>query len=217
MQVESTQIILVDDHQLLRKGLIKILNANGFTNIIEAANGEELLEILKNTRPDIILLDLHMPKMNGFESMKRIKEVNSHSKVLVLSMLDDHISFVQMIKSGVDGYLIKDSEPKELIYAMEVVLSGGKYYSELVNEQLNFGVLTHNHFIDRNTLSERELEFLTYASSDLTYKQIAEKMFVSVRTIDGYRDSIYQKFNIKTRIGLVIFALKNKIINYFEI
>jgi DNA-binding NarL/FixJ family response regulator len=100
---------------------------------------------------------------------------------------------------------------------MEVVLSGGKYYSELVNEQLNFGVLTHNHFIDRNTLSERELEFLTYASSDLTYKQIAEKMFVSVRTIDGYRDSIYQKFNIKTRIGLVIFALKNKIINYFEI
>jgi DNA-binding NarL/FixJ family response regulator len=217
MQVESTQIILVDDHQLLRKGLIKILNANGFTNIIEAANGEELLEILKNTRPDIILLDLHMPKMNGFESMKRIKEVNSHSKVLVLSMLDDHISFVQMIKSGVDGYLIKDSEPKELIYAMEVVLSGGKYYSELVNEQLNFGVLTHNHFIDRNTLSERELEFLTYASSDLTYKQIAEKMFVSVRTVDGYRDSIYQKFNIKTRIGLVIFALKNKIINYFEI
>jgi DNA-binding NarL/FixJ family response regulator len=217
MQVESTQIILVDDHQLLRKGLIKILNANGFTNIIEAANGEELLEILKNTRPDIILLDLHMPKMNGFESMKRIKEVNSHSKVLVLSMLDDHISIVQMIKSGVDGYLIKDSEPKELIYALEVVLSGGKYYSELVNEQLNFGVLTHNHFIDRNTLSERELEFLTYASSDLTYKQIAEKMFVSVRTVDGYRDSIYQKFNIKTRIGLVIFALKNKIINYFEI
>jgi DNA-binding NarL/FixJ family response regulator len=217
MQVESTQIILVDDHQLLRKGLIKILNANGFTNIIEAANGEELLEILKNTRPDIILLDLHMPKMNGFESMKRIKEVNSHSKVLVLSMLDDHISIIQMIKLGVDGYLLKDSEPNELIQAIEIVLNGNNYNSELVNEQLSFGVLTHDHFIDRNTLSERELEFLTYASSDLTYKQIAEKMFVSVRTIDGYRDSIYQKFNIKTRIGLVIFALKNKIINYFEI
>ena len=217
MQAESAQIILVDDHQLLRKGLIKILNANGFTDIIEAANGEELIEILKNTHPDIILLDLHMPKMNGFDSMKGIKEVYSHSKVLVLSMLDDHISIVQMIKSGVDGYLIKDSEPKELIHAIEVVLNGGNYYSELVNEQLNSGFLTHNHFIDRNTLSEREMEFLTYASSDLTYKQIAEKMFVSVRTIDGYRDSIYQKFDIKTRIGLVIFALKNKIINYFEI
>lgn len=217
MQAESAQIILVDDHQLLRKGLIKILNANGFTDIIEAANGEVLIEILKNTRPDIILLDLHMPKMNGFESMKRIKEVNSHSKVLVLSMLDDHISIIQMIRSGVDGYLIKDSEPKELIHAIEVVLNGGNYYSVLVNEQLNSGVLTHNHIIDRSTLSEREMEFLTYASSDLTYKQIAEKMFVSVRTIDGYRDSIYQKFNIKTRIGLVIFALKNKIINYFEI
>jgi two-component system invasion response regulator UvrY len=217
MQAETAQIILVDDHQLLRKGLINILNENGITNIIEAANGEELLEILKNTRPDIILLDLHMPKMNGFESMKRIKEVNSNSKVLVLSMLDDHISIIQMIKSGVDGYLIKDSEPKELIHAIEAVLNGGNYYSELVNEQLNSGVLTHDHYINRNTLSERELEFLTYASSDLTYKQIAEKMFVSVRTIDGYRDSIYQKFNIKTRIGLVIFALKNKIINYFEI
>jgi DNA-binding NarL/FixJ family response regulator len=78
---------------------------------------------------------------------------------------------------------------------------------------LNFGVLAP----DQNTLSERELEFLIHASSDLTYKQIAEKMFVSVRTVDGYRDSIYQKFNIKTRIGLVIFALKNKLINYFEI
>jgi DNA-binding NarL/FixJ family response regulator len=132
-------------------------------------------------------------------------------------MLDDHISIIQMIKSGVDGYIIKDSEPKDLIHAIEVVLNGGNYYSELVNEQLNSGVLTHDHYIDQNTLSERELEFLTYASSDLTYKQIAEKMFVSVRTIDGYRDSIYQKFNIKTRIGLVIFALKNKIINYFEI
>ena len=217
MQAESAQILLVDDHQLLRKGLMKILNANGFTDIIEAANGEELIEILKSTRPDIILLDLHMPKMNGFESMKRIKEVNSNSKVLVLSMLDDHISIIQMIKSGVDGYLIKDSEPKELIHAIEVVLNGGNYYSELVNEQLNSGVLTHDNYIDRNNLSERELEFLTYASSDLTYKQIAEKMFVSVRTIDGYRDSIYQKFNIKTRIGLVIFALKNKLINYFEI
>jgi DNA-binding NarL/FixJ family response regulator len=217
MQVECTQIILVDDHQLLRKGLIKILNANGFTNIIEAANGEELLEILKNTRPDIILLDLHMPKMNGFESMKRIKEVNSHSKVLVLSMLDDHISINQMIKLGVDGYLLKDLEPNELIQAIEIVINGNNYNSELVNKQLSFGVLKHDHFIDRNTLSERELEFLTYASSDLTYKQIAEKMFVSVRTVDGYRDSIYQKFNIKTRIGLVIFALKNKIINYFEI
>jgi DNA-binding NarL/FixJ family response regulator len=217
MQAEQAQILLVDDHQLLRKGLINILNANGFTNIIEAANGEELLEILKNTRPDIILLDLHMPKMNGFESMKRIKEANSNSKVLVVSMLDDHISIIQMIKSGVDGYIIKDSEPKDLIHAIEVVLNGGNYYSELVNQQLNSGVLTNNHNLNRNILSERELEFLTYASSDLTYKQIAEKMFVSVRTIDGYRDSIYQKFNIKTRIGLVIFALKNKIINYFEI
>ena len=217
MQAESAQIILVDDHQLLRKGLIKILNANGFTNIIEAANGEELLEILKNTRPDIILLDLHMPKMNGFESMKRIKEVNSYSKVLVLSMLDDHISIIQMIKSGVDGYLLKDSDPKEMIDAIQVVLDGCDYYSALVTERLNTHLLDNDQNTDQHTLSDRELEFLTHASSDLTYKQIAEKMFVSVRTVDGYRDSIYQKFNIKTRIGLVIFALKNRIINYFEI
>ena len=217
MQVKATQIILVDDHQLLRKGLIKILNANGFTDIIEAANGEELLEILKNTSPDIILLDLHMPKMNGFEGIKQIKKLNDHSKVLVLSMLDDNISIIQMIKSGADGYLLKDSDPMEMIHAIQVVLDGGDYYSALVTERLNSNFL----YIDQNkyqhTLSERELEFLIHASSDLTYKQIAEKMFLSVRTIDGYRDSIYQKFNIKTRIGLVIFALKNKLINYFEI
>jgi len=217
MQVKATQIILVDDHQLLRKGLIKILNANGFTNIIEAANGEELLEILKNTSPDIILLDLHMPKMNGFEVIKQIKKLNNHSKVLVLSMLDDNISIIQMVKSGADGYLLKDSDPMEMIHAIQVVLDGGEYYSALVTERLNSNFL----YIDQNkyqhTLSERELEFLIHASSDLTYKQIAEKMFLSVRTIDGYRDSIYQKFNIKTRIGLVIFALKNKLINYFEI
>ena len=110
MQAESAQIILVDDHQLLRKGLIKILNANGFTDIIEAANGDELLELLKNTSPDIILLDLYMPKMNGFESIKHIKKVNPHAKVLVVSMLDDKVSIIQMIKSGVDGYLLKDSD-----------------------------------------------------------------------------------------------------------
>ena len=217
MQAESSQIIFVDDHQLLRKGLIKILNANGFTNIIEAANGEELLEILKNTSPDIILLDLYMPKMNGFESIKHIKKVNPHAKVLVVSMLDDKISIIQMIKSGVDGYLLKDSDPKEIIEAIQIILEGGNFYSSLVNERLNSVLLDNDYNKDQNTLSERELEFLILASSDLTYKQIAEKMFVSVRTIDGYRDSIYQKFNIKTRIGLVIFALKNKLINYFEI
>ena len=217
MQAESTQIILVDDHQLLREGLINILNAKGFMNIIEASNGEDLLEILKNTSPNIILLDLHMPKMNGFESIKQIKKTNTHSKVLVLSMLDDRISIIKMIQSGVDGYLLKDSDPNELIHAIELIIDGGKYYSSIVNEQLNHGVLNNNHSIDRNNLSERELEFLMLASSDLTYKEIAEKMFVSVRTVDGYRDSIYQKFNIKTRIGLVIFALKNKLINYFEI
>jgi len=217
MQTESAQIILVDDHQLLRKGLIKILNANGFTDIIEAANGEELLEILKNTSPDIILLDLYMPKMNGFESIKHIKKVNPHAKVLVVSMLDDKVSIIQMIKSGVDGYLLKDSDPKEIIEAIQIILEGGNFYSSMVNERLNSVLLDNDYNKDQHILSERELEFLTYASSDLTYKQIAEKMFVSVRTIDGYRDSIYQKFNIKTRIGLVIFALKNKLINYFEI
>lgn len=217
MKAESAQIILVDDHQLLRKGLIKILNANGFTDIIEAANGEELLEILKNTSPDIILLDLYMPKMNGFESIKHIKKVNPHAKVLVVSMLDDKVSIIQMIKSGVDGYLLKDSDPKEIIEAIQIILEGGNFYSSLVNERLNSVLLDNDYNKDQHILSERELEFLILASSDLTYKQIAEKMFVSVRTIDGYRDSIYQKFNIKTRIGLVIFALKNKLINYFEI
>ncbi len=217
MQAESAQIILVDDHQLLRKGLIKILNANGFTDIIEAANGEELLELLKNTSPDIILLDLYMPKMNGFESIKHIKKVNPYAKVLVVSMLDDKISIIQMIKSGVDGYLLKDSDPKEIIEAIQIILEGGNFYSSMVNERLNSVLLDNDYDKDQHILSERELEFLILASSDLTYKQIAEKMFVSVRTIDGYRDSIYQKFNIKTRIGLVIFALKNKIINYFEI
>lgn len=217
MQAEPAQIILVDDHQLLRKGLIKILNANGFTDIIEAANGEELLVILKNTSPDIILLDLYMPKMNGFESIKHIKKVNPHAKVLVVSMLDDKVSIIQMIKSGVDGYLLKDSDPKEIIEAIQIILEGGNFYSSMVNERLNSVLLDNDYNKDQHLLSERELEFLILASSDLTYKQIAEKMYISVRTIDGYRDSIYQKFNIKTRIGLVIFALKNKIINYFEI
>ena len=217
MQAESAQIILVDDHQLLRKGLIKILNANGFTDIIEAANGDELLELLKNTSPDIILLDLYMPKMNGFESIKHIKKVNPHAKVLVVSMLDDKVSIIQMIKSGVDGYLLKDSDPKEIIEAIQIILEGGNFYSSMVNERLNSVLLDNDYDKDQHILSERELEFLILASSDLTYKKIAEKMFVSVRTIDGYRDSIYQKFNIKTRIGLVIFALKNKLINYFEI
>jgi DNA-binding NarL/FixJ family response regulator len=209
--MDTIQVALVDDHRLFRSGIASLINNfNGYKVLFEAANGEELIRrISPKFKPDIILLDINMPVMNGTLTAKWLKNKYPDIGVIVLSMLDDAEKVLEMLKLGVKGYLLKDAEPFEVEQALEKVSQGEVYYPEFVARLL---VDSINHPVDKNKLQIREIEFLKLASTELTYKEIAEQMSVSVRTVDGYRDALFEKLKVKSRIGLVLFSVKNQLI-----
>jgi DNA-binding NarL/FixJ family response regulator len=147
--------------------------------------------------------------MNGTLTAKWLKNKYPGIGVIVLSMLDDAEKVLEMLRLGVKGYLLKDAEPCEVEQALEKVSQGEVYYPEFVARLL---VDSINHPVDKNRLQVREIEFLKLASTELTYKEIAEQMSVSVRTVDGYRDALFEKLKVKSRIGLVLFSVKNQLI-----
>ena len=212
------KIVLVDDHTLLRNGLTSLVESQGNTVLFEADNGKEFLEKLdKNNLPDIVLMDINMPEMDGFETTHWLKQNHPDIKVLALSMYDNETSIIRMLKCGAKGYILKDSEPAELKAAIEAIMNKGFYYSDLVSGKLMHAI---NKMDDESgdlkslvPLNDRETDFLKYACTELTYKEIADKMFVSPRTIDGYRDALFEKLHVKTRVGLVMYAIKNGVVN----
>lgn len=211
------KIALVDDHILFRRGLSKIINSfEEYKIILEANNGKDLTKMMTpQNLPSIILLDITMPEMNGFETARWLYTHYPHIKVLALSMLNDEKSIIKMLKNGAKGYILKDSEPGELIKALKSLDEKGIYLNELLcsniihsmNNQFNEDQGT---FCKKIVFTEREIEFIKRVCSDLSYKQIADEMFLSRRTIDGYRDTIFQKLQISSRIGLVLYAIKNE-------
>lgn len=210
-------IALVDDHALLRKGLAQLVQSLGYTISCEADNGKALIDQLKlSNLPDIVLMDINMPEMDGFETTQWLKQNYPEVKVLALSMYDNENSIIKMLKCGAKGYILKDCEPVELKAAIDAVGEKGYYYSDLVSGKLIHAI---NKIDDEgseinitNNLNERETDFLKYACTEMTYKEIADKMFVSPRTIDGYRDALFEKLHLKTRVGLVMYAIKNGIV-----
>ena len=212
-----TKIVLVDDHVLLRKGLADLVRNQGYSVLFEAGNGKEFCEKLqKENLPDLVLLDINMPVMDGYETALWIKRNHPDIKVLALSMYDDENAVIRMLKNGARGYILKDTEPSELKMAIDAILQKGFYYSEMVTGRLIHSISglddeSHNSQQVLH-LTEREIEFLKLACSEMTYKEIADKMYLSPRTVDGYRDTLFQKLEIKTRTGLVIYAIKNGIV-----
>ena len=197
------KIVLVDDHALLRNGLAELVKTLGHEVLFECGNGKECIDRLDpKLLPDIVLLDINMPEMDGYETAQWLKQHHPDVKVLALSMYDNETSIIRMLKSGARGYILKDSEPGELKAALRALEEKGFYYSDLVSGKLMHAI---NKMEDENgnlknlvPLNERETDFLKYACTELTYKQIAEKMFLSPRTIDGYRDALFEK--LKARI-----------------
>ena len=211
-------IVLVDDHSLLRMGLASLVESLGNTVLFEADNGIEFQQKLNNDNlPDIVLMDINMPEMDGFETTQWLKQNHPEVKVLALSMYDNETSIIRMLKCGAKGYILKDSEPAELKAAIAAIMDKGFYYSDLVSGKLMHAI---NKMDDDGDglkglvpLNDRETDFLKYACTEMTYKEIADKMFVSPRTIDGYRDALFDKLQVKTRVGLVMYAIKNSIVN----
>ena len=211
------KIALADDHTLLRKGVANLVQNFGYTVVLESDNGRELTEsIAKGNIPDLVLLDINMPEKDGYETSLWLKENYPDIKVLALSMYDDETAIIRMLKNGVRGYILKDAEPAELRTAIESVFNKGFYYSEMVTGRL-MRTITDMEDEGNNTrkilnLTERETDFLKLACSEMTYKEIAAEMHLSHRTIDGYRDALFEKLEIKTRTGLAIYAIKNGIV-----
>jgi DNA-binding NarL/FixJ family response regulator len=205
------KIVIVDDHILIALALKGIIaNFNQFEVIYECENGKELQEKFKFQKniPDIILLDISMPIMDGFETAIWIKENYPDLLILTLSMQDDEQSVIKMIKNGAHGYLLKNSHPSELEMAMNKLVSEGYYFPEWASKMV-FASLGKNEKNDAINITDREREFLKYCVTEMNYKEIADKMCCSPRTVESYRDNLFEKLELKTRVGLAVFALKN--------
>jgi DNA-binding NarL/FixJ family response regulator len=218
----KTTVALVDDHELLRSGLAAIINSLGeFEVVLEAGNGLEFIKKVKTiTPPDIVLLDITMPEMDGYETAAWIRKHLPTVRVLVLSMLSNDLAIIRMLRNGVKGYIIKDSKPHVFKEAMESIQRNEFYVNELVRDKLINYVSTEEEEGKQTALllsiSEQEAHFLQLLCADKSYREIADEMCVSVRTIDNYRDNLFKKLETKSRVGLVLFAIKQGIANIYE-
>lgn len=205
---------IVDDHQLFLKSLsILIESFPTFDIVIDALNGEGLLTKLASakTLPDIILLDVNMPVMDGAKTAAAISAKYPLIKLVALSMKDDDTSVINMIKAGCCAYLLKDIHPDELEKALNEVYTKGYYNADISN--INYRRLILKTKEDAVVFSERERTFLKLACSDLTYKQISAEMHLSERTIDGYREALFEKLNVQSRVGMVLEALRRNLVS----
>lgn len=210
----NIQVAIADDHILLRAALARLVNAiDGYSVLFEADNGKDLRNnILQHRVPDVVLLDVNMPEMNGFETTEWLHKNYPHIKVLVLSMLSDEKTIIKMFRAGAKGYLLKNADPNEFKKALDSVVSKNVYLSEYVSAKLVSGLHKDTDKPETHVvLNEKEKEFLRWTCSELSYKEIAEKMYLSPRTIDDYRQSLFNKLKVHSRVGLVMYAIKNEI------
>lgn len=207
----SKTILIVDDHILFAQSLQGLVNSfEEFKVQGVLKNGQEVIDYFnaKKPTPDIILLDIRMPVMDGVETMEWLREHHPDQKVLALTMEHEEEIIIKMIRMRCRGYLLKDIEPEEFLYALECVANSGYYMNEETNSVLH---CTPEKSKFQN-LTPREITFINHACSELTYKEVAEKMNVSPKTIDGYRESLFSKLDLKSRVGLVLFAVKNHLV-----
>lgn len=213
------KVVLVEDHTLLRKGLASMVNGfQDYEVLFEVGNGQELIKLLDPGKlPNLVLMDVNMPEMDGYATTSWLKRHFPDVRTLALSMYDTENAIIRMFKAGVRGYIMKYCDPADLKQAMDALMEKGYYYSEMITGRLIHTINRYDDELDESpnplsVLNDRELEFLRYACTELTYKEIASKMYLSPRTIDGYRDTLFDKLHLRTRVGLVTFAIRNGIV-----
>jgi two-component system invasion response regulator UvrY len=227
MNTPTVKLGIVDDHVLFRNGVIKLIEsytggAANYCPTVEAASGEEFIESLKRLpdpeRPDIVFVDLNMPEMDGFQTILHLRQLYPSIIVIVLTMRDDDEAIIRSLKLGASGFLTKNIEKKELKEAIDSCLEKGYYYPGHLTKRL-----VHNLAFESTKepetaateiiLSEKEKEFVRLACTDLTYAEIAEKMYLSARTVDGYRNTLFAKTHVTSRVGLAMWAIRNRLVH----
>ncbi|MBE6187141.1 MAG: response regulator transcription factor [Alistipes sp.] len=209
------RIALVDDHSLFRRGLKMLLTSySDFEVVAEASSGEEFLELMDAAQPDVVFMDYSMGGMNGAETTERALERMPELKVISLTMFGDNAYYSRMASSGAKGFLLKDSEFDEVVEAVSTVCDGGTYFSALLLESISQSLRSVEGLpIDEHDmLSDREVEILVGICQGLSTQEIADRLFISKRTVDKHRANILEKSGCKNTASLVVYAIKNGLV-----
>lgn len=212
--MKPIKIAIADDYKIFREGLKLCFNTDENLKVIfEADNGEELLDALATQQPDIIIMDLNMPLLDGMEATKRIRKKYEHIKILVVTMYDNDKFIIHLMENGAHGYLLKNAEPKEIIKAIYAVCENGYYFNDLVNKALLKKLVVKNNlkpsFNHNIELSEREQEVLKMICEEKTTAEIGKETDLSLRSVEGVRTKLIEKVGVRNTAGLVMFAVKN--------
>jgi DNA-binding NarL/FixJ family response regulator len=214
--MSKIKIAIADDYKIYRDGLKVGLSADENMEIIaEADNGEDLMKVLETNSPDVILMDLKMPIMDGMEATKLVRKKYPGIKVLVVSMYEDDKFIIHLMENGANGYLLKNAEPDEIIKSIYAVQENGYYFNDLVNKALLKKLVLKNNlkpsFNQNIDLTEREQEVLKMICEEKTAAEIAKEIFLSPRSVEGIRQRLIEKIGVRNTAGLVMFAVKNGI------
>jgi len=216
--MSKIKIIIADDYKIFREGLKVGLSADeGLEVMGEADNGEDLIKLLETVTPDIILMDLKMPIMDGMEATKIVRKKYPAMKVLVVSMYEDDKFIIHLMENGANGYLLKNAEPDEIRRSIYAVHENGYYFNDLVNKALLKKLVLKNNlkpsFNQNIDLTEREQEVLKMICEEKTAAEIAKEIFLSPRSVEGIRQRLIEKIGVRNTAGLVMFAVKNGIVD----
>ncbi len=219
--VDKITLVIADDHEIFRDGLALMLSKQKNIELVgQAENGKELITLIELVNPDIILTDIKMPVMDGVEATRRILEKNSDCKIIALSMFDEENLIVDMLEAGARGYLLKNADKQEIIEAIVSVYENNTYYFRRTTAKLTSIIVNSKFYPYKKSkpveFNEREKDIIRYICMQDTAQQIADKLFLSKRTVEGYRTKILEKMNVKNTAGVVIYALKHHLISESE-
>jgi len=219
MRKEEIKILIADDHDLIRQGLKRIISFEEDILIVgEAENGEKVLNMLKICEPDVILLDMKMPLMDGLEVLKRAKEGSKTIKIIMLTVENDRTLILEAINKGADGYVLKESAGAEIVDAIKTVYGGEKYIDKSLVSILFSGFKSKSKKEQSilDSLTKREIEVLLYISKGLSNKNIGERLFLSEKTVKNYATNLFKKIKAHDRVKATIFALDEQVEKYYE-
>jgi DNA-binding NarL/FixJ family response regulator len=211
------KIVLADDHEIFRDGFKAMLKKQPSVELIgEACNGEELIEVTRLARPDVVVTDIKMPKMDGLEATKVLSKEFPEIGIIALSMIDEETLIVDMMEAGAKGYLLKNAHKNEIVEAIKAVNSGNIYYCDGASAKLTKLIaksdrIAFNKKAPRVEFSQKEIDVILFICQELTNKEIADRLNLSIRTIEGYRDRLLEKIGARNSAGIVIYAIRNNI------